>query len=607
MVRLLTQIRDTHWQKVFSRVLRLFLLVFPRPTLNDPALNRAATVVGDLASVSILYWLLVLAGQLNTIDSMGLAKYGLYLVLLYEVRAKAVTGQIKTALLVYFFSVAFFYTIAVIETRNFQSIQIIGSLITIVVSTLTLGYRFGFFILALWIGLLTAFMYGSHPSLNMLIPLSRFTPAEIVPGYIQDYSNMVVSLIDIYICCCLVRAHIFSQLDESLADQKEISMREHKARKSADRANAEKSRFMAAASHDLRQPVSALNLNFESYVQAHPEAKEDGAVKDMAASIQTLNKMLDSILTVSKLQAKVITPTISSVSVASVLQRSFAANSAHARQKKLELRLRTTDIYFDTDPDMLYRAVNNLVDNAVKYTERGAIMIGVRQRYGGQCIFVMDSGIGIAQESKEAIFEEFTMLEDPSRKSAGSGLGLAIVKRTADLLGMQIYTESKPGVGSAFYLKLPKVRQKPPKEAAGMVRHAQPYTPPLKSLKGILVAVIDDVETVRTSICRSLQANGMKTVDAGSWAEMMVLIENVTPDILITDYQLDQDASGYDVVLAARKHISEKLPCFIITGDTSPDLVKELADLNVETCFKPLSTETLIAAIHKQLSAARNA
>jgi CheY-like chemotaxis protein len=195
------------------------------------------------------------------------------------------------------------------------------------------------------------------------------------------------------------------------------------------------------------------------------------------------------------------------------------------------------------------------------------------------------------------------MLQDASRKSAGSGLGLSIVKRTAHLLGMRIRTESAVGVGSTFYLQLPTNLPRSNEVLRPIASHGKLSQAHNVALNGLVVAVIDDVLTVRNSICRILNAHGMRTIDAASWGEMVPMLHEVTPDLLITDYQLEFDASGYDVVIAARKHISETLPCFIITGDTSPDLVRTLAGLNVVTLYKPLSTESLLAEIQRHIGA----
>ena len=583
-------------------VFAVYLRVFRRPDMHDDAKRRSASVFADFFAISVVYNSIDFAIQFSRLTSLGIQSYLIFIGELLVIRYLAVKGKLFLSVVLYLLSVLYSYWSVTEALGYFEHLQASNVLLVVAFATLTMGARIG--------GLTTAailvFMWTMfHLSrTGVLTPLQTLLPT-IASRVRTEWTQITSNVIEMFIFCWLVRHHIFSQLNLSLDRETLIAKKEHKARKEADKANGEKSRFLAAASHDLRQPVSALSLNFESYVAAHPEAKTDGTIKDMAASIETLERMLDSILTVSKLQAKVVLPTVQVVSINRVLQRCFAANSAAARSKNLQLRLRATDLQVETDPDMLFRAVNNLVNNAVKYTEQGGILIGVRKRFGGHAIFVMDSGIGIPEESIAQIFEEFTMLMDPSRKSAGSGLGLTIVKRTADLLGMKVHTESKLGKGSTFYLELPKAarRQISVSNARADLSANSDLTE--AELRGLVVAVIDDVESVRTAICRSLQGRGLRTLDAGSWAEMVPLLDQATPDLLITDYQLDKDESGYDVVLAARKAISATLPCFIITGDTSPELVRELAGLNVETCYKPLSTEGLITAIRNQMSKAR--
>jgi CheY-like chemotaxis protein len=353
-----------------------------------------------------------------------------------------------------------------------------------------------------------------------------------------------------------------------------------------------------------------LVLNFEAHFSAHPELASDPAVNDMRSSIDSLSNMLESILTISKLDANVLVPNVVMASVNDILERCYAANAASARQKNLDFRMIETDLFCETDPDMLFRAINNIVNNAVKYTKSGGILIGVRRRFGGHAIFVMDSGIGIPSDSLNSIYDEFTMLLDSSRK-AGSGLGLSIVKKILRLLGMEIHTLSSVGVGSTFYIELPKTYAIPTarKNAQQLKRSAEDSSPPLAvtlepkrmELKGPLVAVVDDVETLRSTICRVLQVHGIRTIDVSEWSELERLIEVEPPDLLITDYKLEHGVTGYDIILAARKKVSDKLPCFIITGDTSPALVSEMSARGVDIYYKPVKMGTLMDAVNTQL------
>ncbi|OYT88735.1 MAG: hypothetical protein CFE43_21060 [Burkholderiales bacterium PBB3] len=597
--------RMTQWlrsvgAKSWALIMRVFVKVFPRPTLADPDLNRSAKVMADLFAVFFLYSLTVyLYGFFDWAD-WGHASIVSNLVILLLIRYAAYSGSVTLSVVLYAFEECVYYFVSTMSYGFYEHMQATNTLLIVAVATILIGPLVGFLMTVSFGGMFWFLFWASNN--KFLTPLEAWLP-DGHPRAEYTFEFLIEALVTIFVFCWLSRTHIFSQLFDSLAREKVISKQQHEARNEADKANREKTRFMAAASHDLRQPVSALNLNFEAYILAHPEAKREEAITDIAASIETLNKMLDSVLTVSKLQARVVTPVISSVSINSILQRCYAANSAAAKQKHLQLRLRSTDVVCETDPDMLFRAVNNLVDNAVKYTESGGIIIGVRRRFGGHAIFVMDSGVGIPEDSFDKIFEEFIMLNDVSRKSAGSGLGLSIVKRTVHLLGMRVRTESKVGVGSTFYVQLPThvPRSKvvlAPSPSLEMQRPGENLP-----LTGLVVAVIDDVVSVRNSICRILNARGLRTIDAGSWGELMPMLHEVTPDLLITDYQLEFDTSGYDVVIAARKHLSESLPCFIITGDTSPELVGKLAALNVATLYKPLSTETLLREIQKHVAA----
>ena len=257
--------------------------------------------------------------------------------------------------------------------------------------------------------------------------------------------------------------------------------------------------------------------------------------------------------------------------------------------------------------------MNNIVNNAVKYTNTGGLIMGVRRRGGGSALFVMDSGIGIPAESLSTIYDEFTMLVDSSRK-AGSGLGLSIVKKMLRLLGMDIQTLSKVGVGSTFYIDLPKTysipsARKPRIETTASKEVPEPQkadtaieeAPIAQDSTGRLVAVVDDVVVLRKTICRVLESFGMRTIDVGNLSELEAVIKDVKPDLLITDYKLEHGVTGYDIIVAARKLIAD-LPAFIITGDTSPALVSEMSARGVTIYYKPVTINTMIDAVNEHLA-----
>jgi signal transduction histidine kinase/CheY-like chemotaxis protein len=538
--------------------------------------------------------------------------YSSFFLLLLIIRYLAFNGKVKSAVFLYGLSIIYFYLEVTFDMGYFEHLQAANLVLIVFYSTLVLGPGPGFVALIITIGIFKYLVYAS--STGLLFPLSLRYPKDELAGPTLEYMNISANLVYMYIFCVLVRYHIFSQLTNSLAREKEVSNKESIARKLADKAEAEKTRFLAAASHDLRQPVTSLVLNFEALLANHPEQSLEPAVVDMQYSISSVSKMLDNILTVSKLDANVVTPNIAMVSLDEILERSHAVNAASAGEKQLRVRVRETDLYCETDGEMLFRAFNNLVDNAVKYTSSGGLIIGVRKRHGKDCLYVIDSGIGIPSDSIDSIYEEFTMLVDSSRKS-GSGLGLSIVRKICNLLNLKIRTVSRLGKGSAFYIELPKTysipsatkkraKALPKADVVNPTVNLEPLAPPLKSmdLSGQFVAVVDDVETIRKTICRLLEAHKMRTVSATNWVDLQRRLANDVPSILITDHKLEDGVTGYDIIESVRSHFGMNIPSFIITGDTSPALVQAMSERGVDVYYKPLTTKALLGAVMEQLS-----
>lgn len=586
------------WNALFG----VFLKVFRRPKLANESLQRSATVFADFFAIEIIYTLIDFAVNVSRFSYLGIQNYVLYITMMFLIRYHAVKGRLKFSVIVYGVSVVYFYLLVTADLGYFEHLQAANMIIVVAFATITMGPGPGFVALLASLALFITMRMAA--SSGILTPLVVLLPDK-VSDYRQEWLEIVTNLVEMYLFCWLVRSHIFSQLGKSISREREIAERAVKARRAADKAEGDKTRFLASASHDLRQPVSSLVLNFGAHFDAHPEFESDPAVADMRSSIESLNRMLEGILTVSKLDAKVMVPRISTVSLNEVLERCYAANAAVGRQKGLDVRMRKTDLYCKTDQEMLFRALNNIVNNAIKYTNKGGILFGVRKRFGVNAIFVIDSGIGIPNDSLSSIYDEFKMLIDTSRKS-GSGLGLSIVRKILLLLGMNIHTLSKVNVGSTFYIEIPHTYSIPSVVKSPLPlasdQSTTPETPATQNLGGLLVAVVDDVEILRKSICRVLEINGMRTIDAGGLDELEELLKHEHPDVLITDYKLENDVTGYDIIVAARKIVSESIPCFIITGDTDPALVHEMSDRGVEVCYKPITGKMLVEAIARHLN-----
>ena len=372
----------------------------------------------------------------------------------------------------------------------------------------------------------------------------------------------------------------------------DISARKHieaelkQASLAADAANSAKSRFLAAASHDLRQPLSALSL----YVgvmrnKATPELQE--LVGNFQDCVGNMSELLTDLLDISKLEAGAIDcrPTVFSVSEFFAALRSVV--SGNTQGAHLRIRIRPSNYVAFTDVTLLRRIVGNFVDNAIRFTNKGGILLACRRHAGKQWIEVWDTGIGIPEDKIVTIFEDFSQLGDGAR-TRGSGLGLAISRQMAALLGLQIRVRSRPGRGSVFAVELPQGHLQTAARPPALVN------PTNRKLR---VAILDDNRYVLQALKMMLEAAGHSVVDATSLSELLAHLPLSRPDILVTDYRLNGGHTGFDAIAEARSLWGTNFPAIIITGDTNPSLIQSMATQAVPVLYKPVCTDTLQRAI----------
>jgi PAS domain S-box-containing protein len=368
------------------------------------------------------------------------------------------------------------------------------------------------------------------------------------------------------------------------------------AKNEAERANRAKSRFLAAASHDLRQPLAALTL----YVGAlrYKLGPADGQMlANMKDCIASLSELLTDLLDLSKLEAGVVAPKVGEFAIADLLGKVVAAHAPEAMAKKLRLRLRPSTLTARADPLLLGRLLGNLVANAVRYTRQGGVLIGCRRRQGKTWIEVWDTGIGIAEDKTDEIFEEFRQLDNDERgQGKGSGLGLAIVARAAELMGLQIRVRSRPGRGSLFAVELPLGG------SAGADAAAVPASAP--TCRPTRIALVEDNDAVRQALAYSLAEAGHQVLAASGGAQLLALLDDRAPDIVVSDFRLGGGETGIDVINALRARFDPALAAIIITGDTDPAPLRSLAGSGVLVRHKPLDADALQAAIGELLAAA---
>ncbi len=357
-----------------------------------------------------------------------------------------------------------------------------------------------------------------------------------------------------------------------------------------EEANAAKTRFLAAASHDLRQPVQALALNMaalEIEARAAGLPAQHELAQRMAASLQALTQMFDVLLDISRLDAGIVPVNAQAVPLAPLLHRLHDELAATFRARGLRLGLhlvsRGAGATTISDPVLLERCLRNLLDNALKYTARGGVLLALRPRAGGWIVQVFDSGIGMSAEVLARAHEEFFQADNPGRDRArGLGLGLAIVQRMLRLLGHTLHLASRPGQGTVATMVL---AAGPPVAAA-----AEPAAGVAPTAPGVL-AVIDDDAAVREGLVALLQLWGHTVLHGADDATLRAAWQAAgKPPVqaLVTDLRLARHRTGLEAVAALRQAWGRDLPALVITGDIAPDRLQALRDSGLPWLAKPV-------------------
>ncbi|WP_353860712.1 PAS domain S-box protein [Azospirillum formosense] len=367
----------------------------------------------------------------------------------------------------------------------------------------------------------------------------------------------------------------------------------------ADRANVAKSKFLAAASHDLRQPVQAMML-FQSALaerlDGHPAVP---LLDSMGLAMNGLRMLLDSLLDVSKLDAGLIVPQLQDLAIGPIIEQLGAEYHPQAQAKGLRLRVVPCTLTIRSDPALLMRILRNLVENALRYTERGGLLIGCRRRGDRLRIEVMDSGIGIPSDKHDEVFEEFFQVGNQERdRSKGLGLGLAVVRRLARLLGHTVHLRSRLGRGSAFCIDVPLVSR----QATGAAPSAARLVP--DDGRGMIL-VIDDEPLIRLGLQAMLEGWGYRVLTAGSIEDAVQHIESGEwPSAILADYRLRDGKTGLDAIRAVCERLRASVPATIITGDTAPERLAEARAGGHTLLHKPIAAHELRNAVVEMLPAA---
>ncbi|MEW5685445.1 MAG: hybrid sensor histidine kinase/response regulator [Pseudomonadota bacterium] len=358
----------------------------------------------------------------------------------------------------------------------------------------------------------------------------------------------------------------------------------------ADTANLAKSRFLASASHDLRQPVHALGM-FVGALRSHRLPKRSVELVDqLDASIGALDGLFTSLLDISRLDAGVIETRPGPVEVQPLLARICRELEPEAEAKGVDLVLAPTTAWVRSDPVLLERILRNLIGNAVRYTERGWVLIGCRRRGRRFSLEVRDTGPGIAADLREAVFEEFYQVGNPDRdRGKGLGLGLPIVRRLTALLGHELEMDSTPGEGSTFRVMVPRAAAARPAAVERADR--------LDALGGH-VLVIDDEQAIRAGMTALLESWGYRvTAVAGGVEAVAALAGGPAPDVIVCDHRLRAGETGVEAIRRVHAAIGREAPAILVSGDTSPESIRHALASGYPLLHKPLSHGRLRAAV----------
>lgn len=370
----------------------------------------------------------------------------------------------------------------------------------------------------------------------------------------------------------------------------------------AERANHAKSRFLAAASHDLRQPMHALGLFVAELAERLRGSEHRTLIRQIEESVGAMEDLLDALLDMSKLDAGGVTVRRSHFPLQPMLSRIVDDFAADALQRGLRLKLRATPLWVESDPLLLERIMINLLSNAVRYTQRGGVLVCVRRRGQDAVIEVRDSGPGIPAEAHDMIFEEFYQLQNPARaRGQGLGLGLAIVRRLSGLLGHDVSIRSRAQHGSVFSVSVPCVA--PP---VGDVVEMEPAA--LPASLSLFVIVIDDDPGSRNSVAGLLQSWGCDVLCAPNLSEARdaIRLRERSPALILCDFRLAAVASGIDVLDALLAEQGGEIAGALVTGDTDPQVRRLAAARGYPVLHKPVRPARLRALVQQAMARQQN-
>ncbi|SHH17988.1 PAS domain-containing hybrid sensor histidine kinase/response regulator [Marivita hallyeonensis] len=359
----------------------------------------------------------------------------------------------------------------------------------------------------------------------------------------------------------------------------------------AERANASKSRFVAAASHDLLQPLSAAKLFMASLSDKLDAPNEQAVLSKAETALEAAEQIIDALLNISKLESDGLSFDIRPVALREVFDPLRDEMGILAAQKGLRLRILDSSLVVKTDPSYLRRIVQNLLTNAIRYTDTGRVVVGARRNGESARIEVWDTGPGIAEEDQNSIFEEFRRLDTKASNNDGLGLGLAIVERACARLGHPLGLWSELGRGSCFMLNVPLAH-----DAELSTRNKTINASPIGLTQaGLIALLVENDPQLRRAISILIESWGVSVIEAEDAESALDLMDDlqISPDALLLDYQLGDGPTGTELYEELTRRLG-RLPCAIVSAERSTHLRQETRRLEIELLLKPLDRAKLI-------------
>ncbi|MDZ7595736.1 MAG: ATP-binding protein [Thiobacillus sp.] len=371
----------------------------------------------------------------------------------------------------------------------------------------------------------------------------------------------------------------------------------------AERAHHARSRFFAAASHDLRQPLHALSLFVAALKARNQQTEAQTLIENIEASTAALELLFNALLDISRLDAGTIEVHPVHFPLQKMLCDLEQQFGAVAAERRLRLRFRPCDITLYSDPLLIERILVNLIANAIRYTDDGGVLVACRRRGRMVRLSVIDTGRGIPPDQQESVFHEFVQLHNPARdRSKGLGLGLAIVSRLGRLLGHRVDLRSRPDHGSMFSLDVPC-------GDASLIRPPAPASAPGPIPADALVLLVDDESAILRGMAELFDNWNIDLVTAHSANEAVQWLDSLgrVPDVIVTDFRLPEDTDGIEVITRLRQKYGRDIPAILVTGDTAPDTILRISQAGFPLLHKPLRPAKLRALLTHLIQQARTA